>query len=236
MSLKTRAFALGLAAASLSAPLAQAADHVDGTTVTTDASTDIGDLYAWMDGTATTLNMVMTVNPSADKNTSKFSSSALYVFHVMSKASFSDTGVYPETSVVCSFTNATPQTVQCWAGENEYVTGNPNTGIGLVSQTGKMRVFAGPRNDPFFFNLAGFNNAVTAIKPFLTSTNRDVAGCPMINAAGVTSIKSAFSNSPMDAYAGKNVLALVVTLEKSLVTTPQRQTITVYGSTNRPVP
>ena len=46
MSLKTRAVALGIAALSLSAPLAHAADHNDGSALTNDASADIGDMYA----------------------------------------------------------------------------------------------------------------------------------------------------------------------------------------------
>jgi hypothetical protein len=234
MSLKTWALALGLAATSLCAPVARAADHNDGSFA--DASTDIADLYAWMNSTATAVNMVMTVNPSADKTTTKFSSTSLYVFHVMSKASFSDTGVYPEYTVVCSFNSAAIQLVQCWGGDSEYVTGDPNTGTGLVSATGKLRVFAGPRNDPFYFNLNGFNSAVTTIKGLLTPTNRDTPGCPTVAAAGTTSVKNSLSMNPADTYIGKNVLALVVTLDKTLVTTPQRQTITVYGSTNKPVP
>src|SRR4051794_10987081 len=116
MSLKTRAFALGLAAASLSAPIAQAADHADGTTSIADPSTDIGDVYAWMDSTAMVLNMAMTVYPNADKTSSRFATSdrALYVFHVSAKASFADTATYPELTVVCSFSSAATQIVQCW--------------------------------------------------------------------------------------------------------------------------
>lgn len=233
MSLKTRAIALGLAAVSLSAPLARAADHADGTAVTVAPSTDIADMYAWMDGSATNLNMVMTVYPSADKATSKFSSTALYVFHVMSKASPSDTSSYAEVTVVCSFDAA--QTVQCWAGDSEYVTGNANTQSGLVSRSGKFRVFAGPRNDPFFFNLNAFNNTIAVVKPLLNGA-KDAAGCPTLNAASVTAIRTALGTPVNDAFAGKNVLAIVVSVDKTLVTTQQRQTITVYGSTNIPVP
>lgn len=234
MSLKTRAVALGIAALSLSAPLAHAADHTDGSAVTADPSTDIGDMYAWMDSGATNLNMVMTVFPSADKAASKFSSTNLYVFHVSSKASITDTGVYPEFTVVCSFNAA--QTAQCWAGDSEYVTGNANVPAGLTSKSGRFRVFAGPRNDPFFFNLNAFNNMVTVVKPMLAGA-KDAAGCLTgITVAQQTAIRTALSTPVNDAYLGKNVLAIVVTLDKSLVTTQQRQTITVYGSTNKPVP
>ena len=236
MSLKTRAFALGLAAASLSVPLARAADHQDGTNVIADPSTDIGDLYSWMDSTASVLNMAMTVYPSANKTTSKFSSTALYVFHILSKASFSDTASYAEFPVICSFSSAATQTIQCWAGANEYVTGNPNTGVGLVSQSGKLRVFAGPRNDPFFFNLNSFNAVASAVKTLLPTVTRDTAGCAALNATQQATVKTALSTPANDAFLGKNVLAIVISLDKTLVTTPQRQTITVYGTTNKPVP
>lgn len=234
MSLKTRAVALGIAALSLSAPVAQAADHADGSAVTADPSTDIGDMYAWMDSGAANLNMVMTVYPSADKATAKFSTTSLYVFHVSSKGSVSDTGVYPEFTVVCSFDAA--QVAQCWAGDSEYVTGNANSGTGLVSKSGKFRVFAGPRNDPFFFNLNAFNNMVTTVKPLLNGT-KDAAGCLTgITVAQQTAIRTALGTPVNDYYVGRNVLAIVVQLDKSFVTTTQRQTITVYGSTNKPVP
>lgn len=233
MSLKTRAIALGLAAVSLSAPLAQAADHADGPAVTVAPSTDIADMYAWMDSGATNLNMVMTVYPSADKVIAKFSTTALYVFHVMAKASPSDSGNYAEVTVVCSFDAA--QTVQCWAGDNEYVTGNGNTPSGLVSRSGKFRVFTGLRNDPFFYNLNAFNNTVALVKPLLNGA-KDTAGCLTLTAANQLAIRTALSTPVNDAYVGKNVLAIVVQVDKTLVTTPQRQTITVYGSTNIPVP
>jgi hypothetical protein len=244
MSLKTRVFALGLAAASLSAPLAQAADHLDGPNVKKDSSTDIGDLYSWMDSTAQVLNLVMTVNPAADKVTSKFSNSALYVFHISAKGSFSDTAQYPEYTVICSFNAASPQIAQCWAGYigdySEYVTGNASAAT-LVSPSGKFKVFAGPRNDPFFFNLAGFNATAASIKAAYPGLTKDTAGCPTITAATTPNILGvkALLASPlpsMDAFGGQNVLAIVVSLDKSLVTTPQRQTITVYASTNKPVP
>ena len=233
MSLKTRAIALGLAAVSLSAPLAQAADHADGPAVTVAPSTDIADVYAWMDGSAANLNMVMTVYPGADRATAKFSSTALYVFNVMSKASPTDTSSYAPVTVVCSFDAA--QTIQCWAGDNEYVTGNANTPSGLVSRSGKFRVFAGPRNDPFFFNLNAFNNTVALVKPLLNGA-KDAAGCPTLTAANATAIRTTLGTPVNDAYVGKNVLAIVVSVDKGLVTTQQRQTITVYGSTNIPVP
>lgn len=234
MSLPTRALALGLAAVSLSAPIALAADHGDGSSAISDPTTDLGDLYAWMDSTGSILNLAMTVYPTADKTNSKFSNAALYVFHTMAKASFSDTGVYPEVNVTCSFNAA--QTVQCWAGVGEYVTGNASGSSGLVSQSGKFRVFAGPRNDPFFFNLTAFNNTATMIRTALPTLSRDAAGCPTISAANQTTYKNSLSTPTADSFVGKNVLAVVVSLDKTLVTTAQRQVLTVYASTNKPIP
>jgi hypothetical protein len=236
MSLKARAIALGLAAVSLSAPAAQAWDHQDGTAVTADPTTDIAAVYAWMDPQASRLNMVMTVNPSADKTTAKFSTTALYVFHTMAKASGTDTTNYPEVNVICSF-NAS-QTIECWAGDNDYVTGNASVGNGISNQSGHLQVFAGPRNDPFFFNMSAFNNTVTLIKTALANKaygTADAAGCYTVPALVVPTVKSSLSTPNKDDFAGKNVLAIVVSIDKSIVTTQQHQIVTVWGSTNKKV-
>ncbi|MBI3328826.1 MAG: hypothetical protein HYZ81_19245, partial [Nitrospinae bacterium] len=72
-----------------------------------------------------------------------------------------------ESLVICKF--APNQRVQCWGG-GDYVEGDASQEAGLTSRMGKFKLFAGLRNDPFFFNLAGFAKVaadVAAVAPML---------------------------------------------------------------------
>ena len=65
----------------------------------------------------------MTVNPDAGTvaNSARFSSTALYVFHVNARTSLTDTNPDPESQVICRFDNGTPQNMECWLGQKQYV-------------------------------------------------------------------------------------------------------------------
>src|SRR5206468_1824829 len=134
---------------------ARAADHRDGPAASADPSTDINDVYAWMAPSGGKVYLAMTVFPFATP-TSKFSSSAYYVFHTASRARFLATQVMA-TDVVCVFDEG--QRVQCWAGADRasYVSGDATVPAGISSRNAKVRVYAGLRDDPFFFNLDGWN-------------------------------------------------------------------------------
>src|SRR5262249_37649250 len=104
------ALLVGLASVSL------AADHRDGPKVKTDPSTDINDVYAFMDGGG--LVLIMTVSPLAASG-AKFSNAATYTFHINRSAGYGM--AQTETTIVCEF-DAT-QKIACWAGDSaaEYV-------------------------------------------------------------------------------------------------------------------
>ena len=76
---------LGVLALTLFGQVAQAADHQDGPQVKKDPSTDITDVFAWMNGGGDKVYLVMDVFPAADKAASKFSNTAKYVFHTTSR-------------------------------------------------------------------------------------------------------------------------------------------------------
>ena len=59
--------AVGVLALGLTPGLARAADHLDGPAVTADPSTDITDVFAWMNGDASKLYLVLNVTRAADK-------------------------------------------------------------------------------------------------------------------------------------------------------------------------
>jgi hypothetical protein len=168
-----------------------AADHADGTPANLDkpdASSDITDLFAWMSSDAKTVNLVIDVYPKAVSGTA-FSDAVKYVFHLDSKASL--LAAPTSMQIICTF--ATNQNVSCWVVNGtttvDYVNGNASSTNGLASSTKKLKVFTGLRNDPFFFNLAGFKNATATVAQavaafesgnttYIQSIN--AAGCPLL--------------------------------------------------------
>ena len=211
---KTWALGLGLSMLLGSAPSAFAADHADGTTETggpiEDPSGDINDAFAWMssDSTATTgkVNLVMDVFPGATA-TSKFSTAVKYVFHTQSRAAYG----MPATNrdIICTFAGTTTQTASCWItdpGSSNavvgYLTGDASVkATPLVSADTKIKLFAGVRNDPFFFNLAGFRNATSVVAAALkdAAANAGIGtyikgidpthpGCPILTTAARSTV------------------------------------------------
>jgi hypothetical protein len=226
-----------LATAVIHPRLALSADHRDAPATKADPAADINDVYAFLDkpgNAATKVVLAMTVFPAAPAG-AKFSDTVQYVLHTSSGPKFgaATTGL----DVICQF-DAT-QKASCWAGADEYVEGDASQAAGLTSPSGKFKVFAGLRADPFFFNLAGFNDAVATVQksaPLLTSNE---AGCP--NVDGVTSktltdkLKGnpdAAAAGPEDFFAKLNGLAIVVELDKT-VATKGGPVVSVWASTHR---
>lgn len=210
-----------------------AADHVDGPAASADPSADITDVFAWMSPDATTLYLVMDLVRDATP-ASQFSDSAQYVFHTTSRAKFGDPPS-PEVDIICVF--AASQTIQCWAGTREYVTGDASAVGGITSADGKLRVFAGLRNDPFFFNLAGFKETGKDVANAASSLTFDPAGCPQLDAATagalVTQLQTAPGGGPaVDNFAHFNVLSIAIAIDKSVLT-KSGPIVGVWGSTNR---
>lgn len=177
---KTMLFAsLTLATAVLAAtfglaPLrSQAADHLDAPTAKKDGRVDINDVYLFHPGAPGHQDlgrtvMVMTVNPAAGAiSGTTFRSDAVYEFNL-------DLGGDVRSEVVISARFSEPNasgkqrvTVR-WAGmgsnhliargwTEEVITGR-GTGEGA-------KVFAGLRDDPFFFDLAAFNAGAKFCQP-----------------------------------------------------------------------
>lgn len=225
----------GLAFASFQ-PLARAADHRDGAAVKTDPATDINDVYAWMSN-GTKIYLAMTVFPLADAN-AKFSNAAKYVFHLRSGATFGATATQ-DANVICTF--ATDQKVSCWVSKGtevlDYVTGDASSTTGITSTSGKTKVFAGLRDDPFYFNLAGFNAVATTVAGAAPTLTKDAAGCPALDAATSGALVTQLmtkpgGGAPVNFFAGLNTLAIVVAVDKDLVT-PGGPVLAVWGGTHR---
>lgn len=193
-----------------------AADHFDSPAPQTDPLTDITDLFAWMTPDAQKLNLAIGVAPLADPGMT-FGTSVQYVFHVNSSAGYGE--AQTETQVICQF--YTSSNIECWAGD-EYLEGDPSDPAGITSASGNLRVFAGLRNDPFFFEGAGFNETVSTVVAAAPSLTFDGEGCPAVDAdtsaALVGQLQSGEDGAAAsDTFAGNDVLALVVQVDKSVV-------------------
>jgi hypothetical protein len=205
------------------------ADHIDSPAATAEPTADITDVYAWMNADADMLNLVMNVHHMAGEATT-FSDAVTYALHVGSSAAYGEE--QSTMDIVCQFYAANG--VECWAGD-QYVQGDPSSEEGLVSDGGGMRVFAGRRDDPFFFELTGFQEtvkAVVAAAPSLTFTD----GCPELDAATSSALVGQLQHGmdgadATNTFAGSSVLSLVIQIDKALVT-DGGPVVGVWGSTH----
>lgn len=143
--------------AALIAAGAQASDHLDTPTVIADPSADIGDFYGWMSPDGKSLNMVMDIVGHS------FSDRLDYVFHIDSGPRFGETPV--SLTIICRFPDGAAQ----------------------CDGPSSMRVFAGPRDDPFFNNVKGTREAYKIASA--ASARLDHAGCPVYDRATVEGVR-----------------------------------------------
>jgi hypothetical protein len=141
--------ALSCAAALAAAP-ALASDHLDTPTVTADPAADIGDLYAWTSADGRRLDIVLDIVGN------RFSDQIDYVMRIDSGAAFGHTTA--STAITCRFDAR--GLAQCWAGERDHLQGDVGDPRGLEGVNKRFRVFAGPRDDPYFNNVRGTRDAL----------------------------------------------------------------------------
>lgn len=207
-----------------------AADHLDSPAASAEPAADITDVYAWMTSDAERVNLVLNVAPDAGDSMS-FPTSTVYAFHVNSSEGYGM--AQTETLVRCKFYDE--NAIECWAGD-EYVVGDPSNPAGITSESGALRVFAGLRNDPFYFELVGFNETVAAVRAAAGSLTFDEDGCPALDeptsTALVTQLQRGMAGAPAsNTFEGQNVLSLVVQLDKDVVT-PGGDVLGVWASTH----
>jgi hypothetical protein len=188
------------------------ADHVDSPSVLDDPAVDLTDVYAWMSPDATKLRLALAI-PAAS-----FGPGLQYVFHVGSAASF---GGAPseEVPIICVFDSE--QSVTCWVGDRDRASGDAHAEGGIASDSGKVRVFTGLREDAFYFNAAGFSAALGAVRKAAPSLAFDPAGCPALDPATASFLATQLRTDPFggpayDLFVG-SVSTLVVEVDRSLV-------------------
>src|SRR5262249_54518769 len=101
---------VGIFATLFFATTALAADHRDGPAALVDPTTDITDLFAWVSDSQPSLYLVMDLQGGATGATAgtKFSDSALYVFHLTSGTRYGNATM--SDTIVCSFGPEATQT------------------------------------------------------------------------------------------------------------------------------
>jgi len=175
----------------------RASDHLDSPTVATNPRADIGDLYAWTSPDAQQLNLVMTIVGET------FSDNVEYTFHVDSAKSVGETSA--TTSIVCRF--GADQAAQCRAA-----------GV----DPSRLRIFAGPRDDPFFNNVKGTRAAYQlAAAALRNGAAVDAAGCPKFDASTVQAIQFEWRHTDggpaSDLLAGWTPAALVIAIDLDVI-------------------
>lgn len=225
---KAARFAVPLALALVST--AQAADHLDSPATSASPAADITDVYAWMTQDGSHLNLVMNVAPLAT-TASTFSDAVQYAIHVDSGAAF---GATTETTDIIVTFNADGE-AEVWVGDEAYVSGDASAAAGIGND--ELRVFTGLRNDPFYFNLEGFQNAVTFVVNSGGGLTPNADGCPDTTGVGLTQILDRLvstnhgADAPEDFFLGANVLSIVVQVDVSLVN-GGGSFLAVWGSTH----
>lgn len=232
----TRLTAAALLTLALFAHTALAADHRDGPGVRADPAADINDVFVWMSPDAQRVYFATTVFPFAAEG-ARFSDSVQYLIRTASGPAFGQAGD-DEVVIACTFDGAEQQQVTCRVGDTDTVaSGDASQPAGLSSADGRLRVFAGLRNDPFFFNLNGFNRTAEIVVGAAAGLQFDDAGCPALDAPTsqllVTQLQTEPDGSAVtDEFLGANTLAIVLSVDKALLTA-NGPIVAAWGATNR---
>lgn len=199
---------------------AGASDHRDSALLTSNPAEDIADVYTFDSPTNPDhLVLAMTVSgfiPPSEVGTTFFDPDVLYqikidtnhdavedlVIQAFVTGSRSNQVMHFRGPVAPEQVGGTTTAVHGAETATVRVSTRPEP---IISSRGNMTVFAGVRDDPFFFDLAQFKHITMGEA-------------------------TAFNNPGTDTFAGFNVLAIVVELPKSAFGS---NTLGVWGTTNR---
>ena len=211
-----------LIAVALTSGIIFAADHIDAPAVTgansTSTGADITDIYAFQ-SPADNSKMVFVMNVQGLMSPAA-TSAASFPNNVMYEFNIDNTGdnvedlviqalvqngkirVYGPVAPSAAGTMSTVRTngTMTEATVTAYNASSPSVGM---SSNG-IKVFAGPRDDPFFFDLVRFKEIIGGTQ-------------------------TGFRNPGVDTFAGTNVMSIVVEVPKSLL--GSASTINVWGET-----
>lgn len=180
-----------------------AADHLDSPLVQFDPAADINDVYAFMNpNNPGELILIATVLPLADAN-SRFSDAVEYRFNIQTLGSGA------ENVIACKAFGRDGSFMKCELGNKKGRKVFLQVGNQTGNRESKLRVFAGLRDDPFFFDLAAYRQTVATASP-------------------------QFSDPGTDFFAGLGTLAIVIGIDSNLLSNNGVDPVlSVYASTHR---
>ena len=195
--------ATAFAILSVSIGILWAADHIDAPAIT-GTSSDITDVYAFQ-SPENNANMVFVINTQGLLDPTA-TASAAFDENVMLQVNIDNTGDFVEDLVIQAVFK--DGNVYAYGPVRPSVTGKmgvvetkATVASAKISQYGQtpsignnagIRVFAGPRDDPFFFDLVTFRKVLAGTAP-------------------------GFNNPGADTFASTNVLSVVVEVPKSML-------------------
>lgn len=200
--MKKTKMVLGLSLVAISGLIFMAADHADAPAVTGNAS-DITDVYAFQG--QDTNNMVFVMNTQG-LLTPAATATAAFNENVMIELNIDNNGDKVEDLVIQAIkrgdkmyffgpiapgTTGVTSTVKTAAAAGS-VAISTYGGTPITASENGMKFFAGPRDDPFFFDLGQFKHILAG----------DATG---------------FNNPGTDTFAGTNVLSTIIELPKSML-------------------
>jgi hypothetical protein len=198
-----------------------AADHIDAPAVTgansTSTGADITDIYAFQ-SPADNSKMVFVMNVQGLMSPA-VTSAANFPGNVLYEINIDNTGDNVEDLVIQALVQngklrvygpvapssaGTSSTVRTNGTVTETSVTTYGSSSPLVGNNNGIKIFAGPRDDPFFFDLARFKEIIGGTQ-------------------------TGFRNPGVDTFAGTNVLSIVIEIPKSLL--GSAPTINVWGET-----
>ena len=219
--MKKKILLIAVIAASLVGGIIIAADHIDAPAVTGSGNvslgTDITDVYAFQ-SPANNSNMVFVVNTQGLLSPSA-SGTASFPSNVMYEINIDNTGDKVEDLVIQALVQngkmriygpvaptvtGTMSTVLTSGPSTEVAVTSYGSAVNTGSNSNGTKIFAGPRDDPFFFDLARFKEIIAGTQ-------------------------SGFRTTGLDFFAGTNVMSIVVEVPKTLL--GSAATINVWAET-----
>jgi hypothetical protein len=244
MAIRYRKILAGMAAAFSFALLvpAMAADHRDAPTIDDYSAIDINDVFMFRDpsncnaaSAGCNLVMVLSTQAIADPSfglTYHFQPNALYRFNFSTTPDAIKKGLptesidfvfspFDNSSAQCPAPNPPCQTYQAFFPHHPTIDGLTTQGSAnatpnppVLTPDGPIQIFAGPREDPFFFDLVGFNR-------FIADFNSQPAPAkPHFNL---------FTGK--DAFLGKNINAIVVEFPIKMLLPPGSTKLAAWAAT-----
>lgn len=208
---------LGLSLVAVSGLILVAADHIDAPLTASGSAIDITDVYAFQG--QNTSNLVFAVNTQGLLSPGA-TAAAKFDENVMIEINIDNNGDNVEDLViqaikrddkmyffgpVAAGTTGTTSTIKTAAASGSVAISSYGTKA-LTAEKNGMKFFAGPRDDPFFFDLGQFRAILAG-----TATG--------------------FKSPGVDTFAGTNVLSLIVEVPKAMLGTSS--TLNVWAETKK---